>query len=113
VYKFSLFIFILFNLSAYAQSESCGFQLNGHIDFDSTKDFQSLSVVILNTGKGSRVSENGLFSISNLCAKSYLLQIKYFGTVLSQDTIVMKGDTTLNYQVKLKITEFGSVEILA
>jgi iron complex outermembrane receptor protein len=100
-------------LSAYAQSESCGFQLNGHIDFDSTKDFQSLSVVILNTGKGSRVSENGLFSISNLCAKSYLLQIKYFGTVLSQDTIVMKGDTTLNYQVKLKITEFGSVEILA
>jgi iron complex outermembrane receptor protein len=77
---FLLFIFAISFGNVFGQSDSCSFKISGLVLSLETKEpLAFASIKILGTTKGTVTSENGAFTIENICNDEVDLEIRFLG----------------------------------
>ncbi len=112
--RITLCAFLLLSLNLSAQRQECVHHLTGLIETE-LDSLPPVKVRLIQSGRKTMTTDNGSFSFPDLCAKKYIVQVKYKELVLVSDTLLLSSDTTIRYSIKNipSMRELGPVEITA
>jgi iron complex outermembrane recepter protein len=103
----SLFCFFIFTSVLTAQN-----QLSGSIlDARTSQPLKGVSVSLPDVKAGAFSDSSGMYSIRNIPAGNYLLEISFTGYATVLETITIKGQTEKNYSLNSSITKLKDVVV--
>jgi hypothetical protein len=109
VVKNIILIVLFLSFGLYAQTGS----IDGIVTDDGVP-FQSVNILLMETGRGTVSDSIGRYEIRNIPAGNYIIRFSAVGyeSIFRDITIEREKRTQLNVQMKVTAIEFGAVEII-
>ncbi len=114
--KILLFIIVisvssLFSLPLTAQKNAPRYSLSGKITDSSGAPLAGASIYIPDLKKGSIADVNGMYSLSNVPAGSYLVEIKYIGYKTIAENIDFDQNKNENFSMQIAVIEESAIVV--
>jgi hypothetical protein len=107
--KFICLYLVLLSVEIFSQSGSVGGRVT-----DDTGPFQSVNIIIMETGRGTVSDSTGSYEIRNVPAGEYEIRFSAVGYESVFENITIVGGKRVQLDVRMKVTaiEFGTIEIV-
>lgn len=107
----SIIVFLFFSFPSNAQKKSSRYSLSGKITDTSGAPLPGASVYIPDLKKGSIADANGNYTVTNVPAGSYLVEIRYIGYKTIAETIGFDQNKSENFAMQIAVVEESAIVV--
>ncbi len=107
----SIIVFLFFSFPSSAQKKSSRYSLSGKVADISGAPLPGASVYIPDLKKGSIADANGNYTVTNVPAGSYLVEIRYIGYKTIAETIDFDQNKSENFAMQIAVVEESAIVV--